>query len=141
MAFTLVEVMAAFVVIGIMVVALFTAFSSGFNLVQVTREDQRATQLLLEKMEVVRLYNWDQITSPTFIPTNFVAPFYATNTELTGLLYTGAVTIAEAPISESYSNDMRLVTVSVGWTSSDGRSHQRQISTFVSRYGLQNYIY
>ncbi|MCL5096311.1 MAG: type II secretion system GspH family protein [Candidatus Omnitrophica bacterium] len=139
-AFSLVEVMVSFGIIGMLLVTLFVAFSSGFATVELTREDQRATQILLEKMEVIRLYSWDQLNTPGFIPAQFEAPFYATNEALTGLVYTGQVSISNAPLTEGYGVDMKQINVSVDWNSSH-RMHHREMSTFVSRYGLQNYIY
>lgn len=139
-AFSLVEVMVSFGIIGMLMVTLFVAFSSGFATVQLTREDQRATQILLEKMEVIRLYSWDQLATAGFIPEQFLAPFYATNETLTGLIYTGRVTVANAPLTEGYGTDMKMITVGVDWYSSQ-RLHRREMSTLVSRYGLQNYIY
>src|SRR5262245_17486438 len=58
-AFTLVEVMMGVLVLGIMVVSLYTGFAFGFTQIRIARENVRATQVLLEKMEVMRLLNWD----------------------------------------------------------------------------------
>src|SRR6266404_1743184 len=83
---TLAEVMVAMGVLGLMVVSLFAGISSGFDVVRVARENLRATQILEERMEVIRLIKWDNVT-PGFIPTTFSAPFYAadaTNTTAGG---------------------------------------------------------
>lgn len=138
-AFSLVEVIVGFSILCIVFLSLLGSFSSGFALVQTTRENQRATQILLEKMEVIRLYSWDQLLTPDFVPSNFVTSFFATNDSLNGLVYTGEVEISPAPVSEVYANDLRLVTVTLKWVSGD-KEHNREMSTFVSRYGLQNYI-
>lgn len=138
--FTLVETLVAVAIIGITFLALYTGFMAGWALVQVARENLRATQILAEKMETIRLYNWDQVNSNGFIPATFTAAFYATNGVTNGILYSGTVAVANAPLTESYSNDLRLVTVNLSWTSS-GILRQRQMSTFISRYGLQNYVY
>ena len=50
------------------------------------------------------------------------------------------MTIADAPVTESYVADLRLVTVGVTWTSGNVRRH-REMKSFISRYGLHNYIY
>lgn len=138
-AFSLVETIIGFALLSIVFLSLLASFSSGFALVQSTRENQRATQILLEKMEVIRLYSWDQLHIPGFIPSNFVTSFFTTNEAAVGLIYTGEVQITDAPVSEVYANDLKLVTVNLKWTSGD-RQHEREMSTFVSRYGLQNYI-
>src|SRR5467141_1260094 len=74
---SLVEVMVALSVLGFMVVSLYAGFSSGFAVLRVARENLRATQILQERMEVLRLIKWDDV-APGFIPTRFTAPFYAT---------------------------------------------------------------
>ena len=50
------------------------------------------------------------------------------------------VTITNAPIADTYSGDMRAVTIALSWTSGDVL-RSRSMTTFVSRYGLQNYVY
>ena len=129
-------------IVGVMFVALYSGFSAGFAVVQLSRENLRATQILQEKMETIRLYTWDQINTPGFIPTRFTDTFYpsVTNQTDTGLIYTGTVSLATAPITESYSNDLKLITIKVEW-SSVGVLRKREMRTLVSHYGLQNYIY
>jgi hypothetical protein len=140
-AFSTVEVLMAVLVCGLVFVSLYAGFSSGFSLVQLTRENLRATQILEEKMETIRLYRWDQITDSSFIPTNFVDVFYPVATQsTTGLSFTGTVTIASAPITEYYGDDLLQVTVDLRWVSGYVL-RTRQMSTFVSRYGLQHYVY
>ena len=138
--YTMIEVLVTGVVMAVMFVSLYSGFSAGFAVIQLAREDLRATQILQEKMETIRLYTWDQINQNGFIPTNFLENFYATGTNVSGLNYTGKVVIANAPITESYSNDIKNVTITVEWSSA-GVMRTREMSTFVTRNGLQNYIY
>ena len=137
---TLVDVLFGATIVGIMVVGLYLGFSQGFAVVQLARENLRATQILQEKMETVRLYTWDQVRTPGFIPATFTAPFYAIGNQTEGLTYQGHMTIADAPVAESYAADLRLVTVGVTWTSGNVTRH-REMKSFISRYGLHNYIY
>jgi len=134
--------MVALAIAGIMIAACMGGFSQGFRGVQSDRENSRAVQILLEKMELIRLYNWSQVLgndTNTYVPATFTAPFYPALTNA-GFTYYGTVSITNSGISQSYSNDMRTVTVTLTWTSA-GLSHYRSMSTFVSQYGLQNYIY
>ena len=143
LAFSMIEVLVAVSVLGIMFVSLYSGFSAGFAIIQLSRENLRATQVLQEKMETIRLYTWDQINTAGFIPTNFVENFYTagTNTNSTlSLMYTGQVSIASAPITESYSNELKTVSIRVQWLSA-GVVRSREMTTFVTRNGLQNYIY
>jgi hypothetical protein len=143
---TLVEVMMSVAVIGVTFFSLYAGITYGFTVLLLARENLRATQILMEKMETIRLYNWDQINSNGFIPATFVAVFNATNTSTnfgtgTGVLYNGTMSVAPAPIAaEAYGTNLRLVTVTLRWTSNK-QPRVRTMSTLVSRYGLQNYIY
>jgi len=139
---TLIEVMVAISVIGFMIVSLYAGFSSGFAVLRVARENLRATQVLAERMEVIRLVRWDDV-QPGFIPTSFTAPFYAndlTNSAAGQFSYTGTVVVADAPISESYSNHLKMIQIKLSWVSGN-ITRTREMSTFVSKYGLQNYVY
>lgn len=141
--YSLIEVLVGTAVLAIMFVSLYAGISSGFAVIKVARENLRATQILQEKMETIRLYTWDQVNTAGFVPPTFVEPFYANSndTNNTGSLnYTGQVTIASAPVTESYSNDLRTVTIKVKWVSG-GVDRTREMTTFVTRHGLQNYIY
>ena len=134
--------MVALAIAAIMLAACMAGFSQGFRGVQSDRENSRAAQILLEKMELIRLYNWSQVNggdTNTYIPTTFTAPFYPALSN-GGFTYYGTVTVTNSGISQSYSNDIKTVTVALTWTSA-GLRHYRSMSTFVSQYGLQNYVY
>lgn len=140
---TLVEVMVAVAVMAIMVVSLYAGFTFAFSQIRSAQENVRATQILEERMEIVRLLNWDQVVNlPGYIPATFTAPFYADNpTNNTGsLTYTGMVTVAAAPVTETYSNDLRLITIELTWPSGN-LVRRRQMTTLSSQYGVQKYIY
>lgn len=142
--FTLIEVMVSVGVIGVLLVSLYAGLTFGFTQIQVGREEERATQILSEKMEVVRLLSWDQVVNlPGYVPTNFTASYSVTNPTNApsgSLIYTGTVQVTKPPISENYSNDVRQMQISLNWQSR-GTTHQRKMTTYVSRYGLQNYVY
>jgi len=72
---TLAEVVIAVAILGISAAGIFGVIFSGFFIMDRTRENQRATQILLEKVETIRLYNWSQVTNASFIPTTFSEPF------------------------------------------------------------------
>jgi type II secretory pathway pseudopilin PulG len=140
-AFTIPEVLFAVVCFSVIAVSLFTGLAEGFSAVKATQQNLRATQILQEQTEIIRLYTWEQISSNGFILTNFTAPFYAAGTQnLGGITYTGQISIADSPLTESYSNDVKLVTISLNWTDASIQ-RQRQTSTLLSRYGLHNYYY
>ena len=127
-----------------MMTSLYGAFATGFSLIKVTRENLRATQIMLERMETIRLYRWDQVTDPSYIPQAFTNYYYPDGVAqgAGGVMYTGSVRIASVPaaVRSTYTNNMRQVSVSIGWVSAT-QLRRRDMTTFVSQYGLQNYVY
>jgi prepilin-type N-terminal cleavage/methylation domain-containing protein len=139
-AFSLIETLVAVAIVGVVLVSLYTGISNGFAFAKVTRENLRATQILQEKMETIRLYTWEQLGTPGFVPTNFLEAFYGSGSNFGGLTYTGRVIIATAPITEVYNTNMKQVSIQLSWKS--GKIvRTRQMDTFTSKHGLQNYIY
>ena len=138
-AFSIIEVTVGMGVVGTSMAALFSGYTTGFFTMQMARENLRATQIMLEKTETLRLYSWEQINTPGFIPATFTNT-YDPNSQSKGVTYQGTLSVTSAPISSSYSNNMRQVTVTVNWaTGSLNRS--RTLTTYVARNGLQSYIY
>jgi hypothetical protein len=141
-AMTLVDVVMAVAVLGVMASGIFGSFRYGFFTLQLVRENQRATQIILEKVETIRLYSWDQI-QPTnnFIPATFTDvydPQAAANAQ--GTIYNGTVAVANCPLSSSYSACLRQLTVTLSWTTRD-IPHTRSLTTYIARDGIQNYVY
>ncbi len=141
-AYTLAEVMVGIAIMSVMFLTLYLGFTQGFGIVQGSRENLRATQILQQQAEVIRLYTWEQIDPASgWIPliTNWTFyPLGGSGNE--GITYTGTVNIAAAPMTESYAADNKLVTFALTWKSGNIQ-RKRQISTLVSKYGLHNYIY
>ncbi len=147
-AFTLVEVLVSVAIVGFMAVSFYGGITSGYAVINVARENLRATQIMIERIEVMRLYTWDQVNSNGFIPTNFSASFYpmvATNGQSAavtngGVIYYGSISFSNAPVSSNYSGSMKLVTVNLNWTNGTYK-HSRSMQTLVSQNGLQKYVY
>jgi hypothetical protein len=156
-AFSLVEVVFSMALVSILFVSLYGGIASGFGLVKLARENLRANQILVEKMETLRLYSWDQINSNGFIPSTFTAQFFPsvlTNvvdsggtvvTHITsfgqgGITYHGTLVITNAPVSDAYATNMKLVTVTLNWTNA-GTARLRELSTYIAQNGIQNYVY
>jgi prepilin-type N-terminal cleavage/methylation domain-containing protein len=135
--FTLAEVMVSVAITAAVFVSLYAGISSCFGVVQLNRENVRATQILQEKMEVARLYTWGQLIGG-YIPDTFTAPYLVGSAS--SLNYTGSVSVVNAPLTETYAADMRQIHIDLTW-SSRGVKHKREMTTFISKYGLQNYLY
>ena len=148
LAFALAEVLVSGALMAIVFVTLYTGMSSGFAVTKLARENLRATQIMLERMEGIRLYNWNQLCYSNMIPATFNAYYYPaiTNGQSGGINYQGTISIA-APVlnpSANYSDLMRAITVTLYWTNANGAApivHRRSMTTYSARDGVQNYVY
>ena len=138
-AFNLIEVTVATAIVGIFIVAIYSAINSSISMVKSCEENQNVTAILTEKLDTIRLYNWIQITNTAgFLPRNFTVGVDPLQTN-SAAYYTGTISVAQAPISEAYRSNLLEVTVSVNWVSGS-RPQSRSMTTYVSKYGLQSYI-
>ena len=137
-AFTLIEVLTAIGIVGIVSVSLYAGLAMSFEAVHNSRLELRATHILTEKLEAVRLFNWDQVKTSGFIPDKFTERFDPTNK--LSVLYSGELTLTNAAVSSAYDDTMRKVIAKVTWNGTHGQ-HTKQMETFISQYGIQNYLY
>jgi prepilin-type N-terminal cleavage/methylation domain-containing protein len=139
--FMLVEVIVGMAIIGIVFVSLYAGLSSGVALIEMTRENLRATQILVEKMETARLFTWEQVTNGTSLPGVFEENYYpSVNGRARGVAYHGSLVISNVNLGTDYDEGLRLLVVAVRWTNGQIPRY-REIQTLVARDGLQNYIF
>ena len=165
--FTIVEAVVAAALALIMFVAVFSAVSQSFSIITVTRQNLRATQIIVSRLEGVRLEAWTSSTnetaelfSTTFVPATFTDNFYpqVNNSTNLGITYYGTMSVVQLTNAAtqtnvfgstipSYAANMALVTVTLNWTNTPSGiltkklAHTRSMNTLVSEYGIQNYIY
>lgn len=143
--FTLAEVVVSSGIIGISCISLVLALSTGFCTVQATRENLRATQIMVQKLETLRLYNWTELQSSNYVDPAFSTYFNPTASN--GVFYVGKITLGaptNLPPNLPYSNQMFSVTVSLCWTNyvrGQPIVHNREMQTYSAMYGVQNYVY
>jgi type II secretory pathway pseudopilin PulG len=166
-AFTLVEVMVSALIGTVIFTALFYGLSQGIFIAQVDRENLRATQIMVGKLECIRLCKWGdtnstQLFDTGYVPTTFVDYFYpsslgnSSNGVVNGVTYSGTITIqtnrsggsgnftyygttTNTVAPPSYSNQMALVTVTLTWSD----THYGRTQTFnrsMKAYIAQNGI-
>src|SRR5579859_7148097 len=70
-AFTIAEAVVSALLIGLCWISLGAAIGMSLSLAQGNREDLRATQILVQKMEQFRLYNWAQLQDAAYVPDTF----------------------------------------------------------------------
>ncbi len=143
--FTLAEVTIATAIIAIMGAGVISSINYGLVIMRIARENQRATQVMLEKLEAIRLYNWTQVTNNGFIPGSFTAVYDPTSpTNAAGTTYFGTLVVAVPNFTgtaPNYAANLRQFTVSLVWTNRGGIAHARTLSTYVAQNGMQNYVY
>ena len=150
-AFTLVEVLAATFVTAILFSVLFAGTSSTFALLEMTRENLRATQIVVSRLEGLRLCAWSdaQLFNTNIVPRTFTDSFYPLGLQSTtnrGTQYAGTITISTnfaLNPPASYAGNLALATVTVSWTNVSGtvaKIQTRTMNTLVARHGVQNYI-
>jgi hypothetical protein len=148
--FTFAEVLVAGAILGFMATSLYGAFSAGFYVIQSMRENLRATQVMVQKLEAIRLFTWSQVcdTNKYLIP-SFAEPYdpLSVTNNCGGAKYTGYVSAsipAAGDLPEAYRTNMRTITVALYWTNYNGTKpvlHTREMQTRVTRNGMQNYIW
>ena len=137
-AFTIVEALVATCLLTICMATVFMGISTGFATIQAARENLRATQLLLEKFEAVRLMTYDQLWSASV--TNYTTNAYYDIQTTNGVRYTLTVNVSSNLPVTTYRADLSLVTMTVSWTNgSIGR--QKTMSSYAAKSGLQQYVY
>src|SRR5258705_511734 len=100
-AYTLAEVMVGISIMSVMFLTLYLGFTQGFGVVQGSRENLRATQILQQQAEVIRLYTWEQVDPAAgWIPPTSTWTFYPMGGNGNqGITYTGTVNVVTAPMT------------------------------------------
>ena len=132
-------------IIAVTGAGVISSINYGLCIMRIARENQRATQVMLEKLEAIRLYNWTQVTNSGFIPSSFTAVYDPTSpANAQGTTYYGSMSVT-VPVftgtSPNYAPNLRQFNVSVDWTNAGRIAHHRSLSTYVAQNGVQNYVY
>ena len=127
---------------GVVFVALYLGITFSFAVTRAEQENLRATQIIMDRLEGIRLFTWNEIQDPARNPTAFTNSF-TTAGPGSGILYAGAMALTTNPAlnpAATYSSNILMITVTVRWASGN-RTNSRSMSTYASKYGVQNYVY
>ncbi len=126
-----------------MLLALYGCFAAGFSFVKVTREDLRATQIMLQRMEAIRLSSYSQLTDPAKYPASSTVYYSESgkNSGKGGVAYTVTYDAAPGPatLPPSYRSNVLVISVGVLWQSGKAQ-RSRLMQTYVARNGIQPYV-
>lgn len=133
-AFSLTEVSFAILVVGVLIAAILSTVTNGFDVLSRSRETLRGNQILQQELETIRTYTWSQMTN--------TANFGSTNVSDSGVVYTVTRNATPYTTTTSYcTNNMRKVTVVVVWTNMTGEAVTKSMTTLVTQRGLNDFIY
>ena len=142
--FTLLETLVSVLLASITLSALYACFAGGWNLIRVTSQDLRATQILLQRMERIRLCDFSQATDQVLNPSSSKEYFDPKNQNAGGGGVSYAITCAittpsSGSLPEAYRTNMLLVSVAAWWTNGT-QVFNRSMETYVARDGMQSYV-
>ncbi|TAK99168.1 MAG: hypothetical protein EPO07_11120 [Verrucomicrobia bacterium] len=142
--FTLAEALVAVLLGSVMLLALYASFTCGYTTIRVTREDLRATEIMLTRLERVRLCTYSELSNAQTNPPTAVEYYDPTDqaSGKGGVVYTVTYSVKAPtdPLPAAYKNNMWLVTVGVSWTNNSSATHSRSMQTYVATNGINGYV-
>jgi len=130
--FTLIEAMTASIILALVLGSLLGLSSQCFRYLTDIRRTARATQVLQQKMEDLRVLSWSALgnVNPTFVDSNA-----AMNT-----LYSGTIT-TNAYDSYNGSTTVMRVTLTLTWRDRSKAIQTNRLTALIANGGLNRYIY
>ena len=120
--FSLIEVLIAVFILGIVSMTLISVFIYGFNIVFRTRQITLATQIAQEEVELVRNLNYDDIL--------LLGSTYDHDSLPELVNGVGSLSVENGP-----GDDIKKLTVSVSWDYR-GANMKKDVVTFITREGV-----
>jgi prepilin-type N-terminal cleavage/methylation domain-containing protein len=132
--FSLIEIMAAVFVLGLGIGGALLALRIGFGMVETARDQTLAAQLLQSQIETLRLKNWAELSA---LPREESFEIESNFDESVQNRFHCVRRIEEVRAG----SQMKQVTLTVTWTTTNGVQRERQYYTRISRNGLNDYYY
>jgi Tfp pilus assembly protein PilV len=137
--FTLIEVMLAATVMLAGIVGMMHVITSGSEMLDVSRKQTIATQIMHGEIERVRLSDWSQIAA---LSTTQPAQGYADAASgriVQWVSDVGLIPLHAFKVSRTVADvrsDLKQVSYTVSWVGNTGHPYSRSTSTYVGRNGL-----
>jgi prepilin-type N-terminal cleavage/methylation domain-containing protein len=139
--FTLIEVLAACLVLSLAFISTMSCLSTAFQMLDTARNITLASQIAESQIEDFRLKSWAQLST------------YATGTSVAinvGTAMAGSFSSADAAaISGRFSatrtitdvrTDLKRIVIAINWNDSNGRPHTRSYETLLGHNGLSDFF-
>lgn len=131
--FTLTEAMIATVILALALASVIGICGRCMRYLTDIRRTARASQVLQQKMEDIRLLNWTQLQTLT----NAFTDPADTNKIYKGVILTNSFTEAKYGTTDV----VMRVTLLVTWTNQNRRVLSNQLTTLIANGGLNKYIF
>jgi Tfp pilus assembly protein PilV len=143
-AFTVIEVLLAAVVMLAGIVGMMQAVTSGSEMLDVSRKQTIATQIMHGEIEKIRVLDWTQITAlpateTVDLSSDLSASSFSASASFRSITKGFQCSRSISPVVRSdgvTKADQKQVTYTVSWTGNTGRSYLRRSSTYVGKNGL-----
>lgn len=123
-AFTIIESVIAIALIAFVIITFFSSFLVGLNYVRRSFELRTSTLILQEEMSAIRECNYTQVQA---LGSTFSLPSMS------------VLKNAAGSITKSYfygSNNIMEITLSLTWTTFDGRTERKYLATLITEKGI-----
>lgn len=133
--FTILEVMMASIVMAFAITTAITTLQRGFLALDTARNTTLAGQIMQSELERMRLKDWATVDAYAAGPTTLTLdPIYTSNAAIRDRFVLTRTT------SEVHA-DMKKITFSINWRSTDGRDLTRTYSAYYGKNGLYDFFY
>ncbi len=130
--FTLVEVVVASLVLGLVFVSSIATLTYGYKLLENARFNTLASQVIQSEIETLRLNNWTQLSA---LPSSQSIAISSDMANAGFNRFSGWRVVA--PVRTG----TKFIVVGVQWTAISGQVHSRRYTTYMSKDGLNDYYY
>jgi hypothetical protein len=139
--FTIMEVALAATVLALTLVGMIQVVESGSEMLDLSRKQTIAAQMLQDEIDQLRLMTWTQVTNLPLTSTNISTDSTFSNfaQQLGGVFpFTGTriVAVVEPPQPSANPPLLVQVTFTVTWTGVTGHVYTRTSTTYVGKNGL-----
>lgn len=130
--YTLVELMIALVITGIMFSGIYLVALQTMNILRITRDESRAMQAAQYEMEKIRTYSWNTFEA---LPAVYTVDSGA-NAAL-AYLNDGIATIKKDPYAVAgITEPVYAISVTVTWTTFDGTEESKTVTSLATEKGI-----
>ena len=135
--FTILEVALASSVMAMGIATSIIAMQTGFRFIDVARDTTLASQILQSEIERIRMMSWASVSTLPAEETVNLSTMFTADANLAARFTVTRKVVKD----DDREDDVRFITLSVKWTSYDGRSHSRRFQTKYVKNGLYDYYY